>query len=166
MKLQVEVDGEAYTLDLYRNGANVEFKLGGVGEISGSASVVEVMPGLFSVLFKSRSFTTYVSRTGEQLEIVTSGRKHVISIADPRDRRAGKQITAGGPMEIRAQMPGKVIKLLVAPGDPVETGQGVIIVEAMKMQNEMKSPKNGVVSRIQAQEGATVGMGESLMTIE
>ena len=73
---------------------------------------------------------------------------------------------AHGPLELRAQMPGKVIKILVAQGAAVQSGQGLIVVEAMKMQNEMKSPKDGVVSKIHAAEGATVAAGEILIVVE
>jgi biotin carboxyl carrier protein len=63
-------------------------------------------------------------------------------------------------------MPGKIIKVLVTPGSAVTAGQGLLVVEAMKMQNEMKSPKDGVVARIQGYEGATVVAGETLVVIE
>ncbi len=63
-------------------------------------------------------------------------------------------------------MPGKVIKMLVKHGAAVTVGQGVIIVEAMKMQNEMKSPKDGIVLKIHAAEGSTVAAGETLLVIE
>ncbi len=101
------------------------------------------------------------------LEIASATQRHAISIADARDRSLGsKKPAATGPVELRAQMPGKVIKLLVEPGATVQAAQGVIVVEAMKMQNEMKSPKAGVVSRIRVQEGATVAAGETLMVVE
>jgi biotin carboxyl carrier protein len=63
-------------------------------------------------------------------------------------------------------MPGKVIKLLVEKGVNVQAGQGLIVVEAMKMQNEMKSPKDGMVSKINVAEGATVGAGQTLIVVE
>jgi biotin carboxyl carrier protein len=63
-------------------------------------------------------------------------------------------------------MPGKVIKLLVESGSTVRAGQGLIVVEAMKMQNEMKSPKDGRVSKIHVEEGATVGAGQALIVVE
>ena len=69
-------------------------------------------------------------------------------------------------MEVRSQMPGKIIKVLATPGDAVTMGQGLLVIEAMKMQNEMKSPKDGVVGKIQASEGATVIAGEILVVIE
>ena len=63
-------------------------------------------------------------------------------------------------------MPGKVIRVLAAPGDEVAAGQGIVVVEAMKMQNELKSTRKGKVLRIAVNEGATVGAGELLATIE
>jgi biotin carboxyl carrier protein len=176
LKLRIEVDGEDYSLDLARNGAASEYRLeaghitaGGhdAQDSSGTASVVEVMPGVFSVLLRRRSFTVYVVPNGATLEVWIGSERHVISIADARDRSSkNKKIDTAGPLELRAQMPGKVVKLLVQLGAPVEPGQGLIVVEAMKMQNEMKSPKKGIVSRIHAIEGTTVVAGEALMVVE
>jgi biotin carboxyl carrier protein len=176
LKLRVEVDGEDFSLDLRRNGASSEYRLSvqrtpadgqAILNSSGTASVVEVMPCVFSVLLSHRSFTVYVVPNGANLEIWSGGRRHVVSIADARDRASkSKNVSAAGPMEVRAQMPGKVIKLLVQAGTAVEAGQGLIVVEAMKMQNEMNSPKKGIVSKIHAIEGATVVAGEALIVVE
>jgi biotin carboxyl carrier protein len=176
LKLRIELDGEEYSLDLQRNGATSEYWLGvrqteaggqSIRNSSGMASVIEVMPGVFSVLLSHRSFTVYVVPNGENLEVWTGGEVHVVSIADARDRASKKKkVSAAGPMELRALMPGKVIKLLVQAGAAVESGQGLMVVEAMKMQNEMKSPKKGIVSRIHAVEGATVVAGEALIVVE
>jgi biotin carboxyl carrier protein len=176
LRLRIEVDGEGYSLDLQRNGATSEYRLGvqqteaggqGIRNLSGTASVIEVAPGVFSVLLSHRSFTVYVVPNGENLEVWTGGGRHVISIADARDRSSKKKkVSAAGPMELRTLMPGKVIKLLVQVGAAVEVGQGLMVVEAMKMQNEMKSPKRGIVSRIHAVEGATVAAGEALIVVE
>ena len=75
-------------------------------------------------------------------------------------------LTGTGPQEIRAFRPGKVIKVLVAAGDEVRAGASLIVVEAMKMQSEMKAPKDGRITKIHAVEGATVGAGEPLIGIE
>jgi biotin carboxyl carrier protein len=176
LKLRIEVDGEEYSLDLQRNGTDSKYRLAAqqtgadrqsIRNSSGTASVIEVMPGVFSVLLSHRSFTVYVVPNGENLEVWTGGERHVVSIADARDRASKKKkVSAAGPIELRALMPGKVIKLLVRIGTAVEVGQGLIVVEAMKMQNEMKSPKKGIVSRIHAVEGATVVAGEALIVVE
>lgn len=167
MKFRVEVNGETYALDLAANGGDCAYALTGLSSVTGSASVVEVMPGVFSVLLGARSFTVHVASNGEGLEVWTGIERRSISLADTRDRAPkSKRASADGPVEVRSQMPGKVIRLLVAPGDRVEADQGVIVVEAMKMQNEMKSPKAGTVTKIHTREGATVVAGEALIAIE
>jgi biotin carboxyl carrier protein len=176
LKLRIELDDEEYSLDLQRNGTASEYRLNvqqtgasgqGIRDSSGSASVIEVMPGVFSVLLNQRSLTVYVVPNGENLEVWTGSQRHVVSIADARDRSSKKKkVSAAGPMELHALMPGKVIKVLVQVGAAVDVGQGLIVVEAMKMQNEMKSPKKGTVSRIHVVEGATVVAGEALIVVE
>jgi biotin carboxyl carrier protein len=171
LKLRVEVDGEEYLLDLNRQGSEATYQLRGVsnesGQASGLASVVETQAGVYSVLLGNRSFEVRIANGREPAEVWAGQHRYLISQADARDS-AGKRkgAAAVGPQEIRAQMPGKVIGILVAPGQHVEAGQGLIIVEAMKMQNEMRSPKDGVVSKIKAVAGATVAQGEVLMTVE
>lgn len=163
----MEVDGESYTLDLRPGGPDCVYTLTGLSSLTGSASIIETTPGVFSVLLGARSLAVHIAPKGDELEVWTAGRRHTMSLADARDRvLKSKRAAAAGPIELRAQMPGKVIRLLVAPGDTVEADQGVIVVEAMKMQNEMKSPKAGTVIKIHTREGATVSAGEALLAIE
>ncbi len=168
MKVSVEFDGQEFLLDFKRQkGPAAEYVLSGAAASSGQASIVQAMPSVFSVLLGSKSFTVVVAQRNAELEVWAGGRRHVVTLSDPRDRTAtaGRALAAGR-VEIRAQMPGKVIKVLVEQGARVAAGQGVIIVEAMKMQNEMKSPKDGVVQKIHAAEGSTVVAGEALVVID
>ena len=117
-----------------------------------------------SVLLNGRSYR--VSQ-GTGKEIWVNGRLFSMDVFDPRDLRPGQGSSANhGRQEIAASMPGKVIRVLVAPGDAVEEGQGLVVVEAMKMQNEMKSPKAGRVVEVRARTDATVGAGEILVVVE
>jgi biotin carboxyl carrier protein len=167
LKFRVEIDGETYTLDLRRSGSDCAYTLTGLSAITGSASVAEVMPGAFSILLGARSFTARVVANGDELEVWIANERRMISLADARDRAPkSKREAAAGPVEVRSQMPGKVVRLLVSAGDAVETGQGVIVVEAMKMQNEMKAPKTGTVKKVHTEEGATIAGGEPLILIE
>ena len=167
MNLRIELDGEMYTLHVQKNGTTSDYSLSGVIHASGTASVVETAAGVYSVVLQNRSFTVHVAPNSENIELWVGSRRFTLSIQNARDRvSAAKKASAAGPREIRAQMPGKVIKLLAALGDNVQAGQGLIVVEAMKMQNEMKSPKDGIVSRIAIQEGATVAAGETLIVVE
>jgi biotin carboxyl carrier protein len=90
-----------------------------------------------------------------------------MEVFDPRDLRAGPGSSSNhGRQEITASMPGKVIRVLVSQGETVEEGQGLIVVEAMKMQNEMKSPKGGMVMEVRVGPDATVSAGEVLVVVE
>jgi len=167
MKLKVTIDGEESLLDFQRNTGETIYKLEGATNRTGSASIAEIVPGVFSILLGQHSYTVQVVPSGDEFEVWTRDQRYSIAAADLRDRSAklAKQSLAG-PLELRAQMPGKIVKLLVEPGAQVQVGQSLIVVEAMKMQNEIKSPKDGVVKKIQAVEGATVAAGEQLMTVE
>jgi biotin carboxyl carrier protein len=86
---------------------------------------------------------------------------------DPRSwsgrRHAGSE--AEGRQQIVAPMPGKIVRVLVIAGDRVEAGQGLLVVEAMKMQNEIRSPKSGTVESVQVEEGQAVNAGEVLCVV-
>jgi biotin carboxyl carrier protein len=172
LKLRIDVDGEIYFLGLDAEGGQTRYSLAPAQSCPGNASIVETMPGVFSVLVGDRSFLVSVgpggAASGADLEVWASGeQRHAISLADLRDRSNRRAKASGnGPVEVRAQMPGKVIKVLVSPGANVEAGEGLVVVEAMKMQNEMKAPKSGRVVRIHAREGATVIAGEPLAVVE
>ncbi|MBV8811443.1 MAG: biotin/lipoyl-binding protein [Acidobacteriaceae bacterium] len=167
MKLRVTVDGEEYALELRPEANGSQYRLEGATSLAGSTSIFEVMPGVFSVLLGTRSFTVRIASNGSELEVWSGSRRHWVSVADTRDRSGAERKPSGaGPVQVRAQMPGKVMRVLVELGASVQAGQGLVIVEAMKMQNEMKSPKDGVVRRINVKEGGTVGAGETLIVVE
>ena len=104
----------------------------------------------------------------EQFQVQLRNQSFTINLYDPKRLRGsqGKQEQGEGIAEIVAPMPGKVVRLLVEAGAEIKTGDGVIVVEAMKMQNEMKSPKDGIVKEIRAAAGDTVNGGEVLAVIE
>jgi biotin carboxyl carrier protein len=165
----VEIGGESYTVETREQGSDEElhYKITGPASSSGSASIAQIKPGKFSVLLRTRSFTIDLIQTADGLQAWFGQRTLPLSIADPRDKSPrNRKIEAEGAVELRAPMPGKVLKLLTAAGEHVEAGQGVVVIEAMKMQNELKAPKSGTVKRINAGEGATVTAGQTLVTIE
>ena len=117
-----------------------------------------------SVRIGSRSFRTVASGRGE---VSVDGRIFTVEVSDPRDRRSANGSSGRhGIREVRAPMPGKVVRVLVDVGDPVEEGRGLVVVEAMKMQNEMKSPQAGRVAEVRTRAGAAVNAGEVLVVIE
>ena len=131
-------------------------------------AIVEVRPGVFSVLLGTRSITVFTAPHGEDVEAAAEdGPPQIVAVRDARDRvEPVDGAAAKGPVTLRAQMPGKIIKLLASVGDSVEAGQGLLVVEAMKMQNEVKAPKAGTIRKMQVSEGATVAAGETLLVVE
>ncbi len=100
--------------------------------------------------------------------VVIGGRRYGFEVFDPRSLqgRRGGGAGAEGPRPVKAPMPGRVVRVLVEAGDDVTEGQGVVVIEAMKMQNELKSPKGGRVARIGVAVGDTVGAGDVLVVVE
>jgi glutaconyl-CoA/methylmalonyl-CoA decarboxylase subunit gamma len=109
----------------------------------------------------------------QRLEVVVDGWRFEVDLepearAALRDRatRAAGDATKGGPLELRAIIPGRVLSVDVADGDTVETGQRVLVVEAMKMQNELRAPRGGTVRGIAVGPGQTVEQGDVLLVVE
>lgn len=131
------------------------------------AGVHPVEPGVFLILTGGRSCEARVEPAGDGVWVTVNGRGFYVVIVDPRgwNRRAAG-VLAEGRENITAPMPGKIVRLLVAAGDEVRAGQGVVVVEAMKMQNEMRTARTGRVVSIPVGEGQTVAAGAVLATIE
>jgi biotin carboxyl carrier protein len=165
MKLDLTVNGAQESIDLLAPAPNCRFRLDSRGEAC--ADVREPEPGVYSVLLDGRSYEARVEDTPAGLVVVIDGHRFEITVRDPRTlaRRSG---SAGGEgiQSVAAPMPGKVVRVLVGPGENVQAGQGLVVVEAMKMQNELKAPRAGRLKSLSAREGATVAAGEVLATIE
>ena len=125
--------------------------------------IVEVEPGVYSVIVGGESFEARI--TGNQISI--RGHRFTIDTDDPRQwKRSAHAAGAHGRISINAAMPGKVIRVLVDAGDEVAEGQGIVVVEAMKMQNELKAPRAGRVTSVAVNAGDSVTAGAVLATIE
>ena len=136
-------------------------------EVTQPAEVREVEPGVFSVLLGGKSFQVRIVPEGAGYIVDLLGRRFTTEVRDPRNAKRRSGATVGGGLQtVSASMPGKVIRVLVEPDHQVETGQGLIVVEAMKMQNEMKAGKPGRVVQVHTKNGDTVAAGDVLITIE
>jgi len=128
--------------------------------------IVQVEPGVYSVLVEGRSFEARVIRTGAGMRLELDGRRFTAEVRDPRDRGQKPAAALGsGRQSVAAPMPGKVIRVLVREGDAVEVGQGLVVVEAMKMQNEMKALRDGNVVEVRVRDGETVSAGDVLVVL-
>ena len=127
----------------------------------------EVEPGVYSVLVNGKSFQVRIAPERAGFSVDLLGRRFQTEVRDPRNAsRNSRTATTTGVQTVSASMPGKVIRVLVEPGQQVEVGQGLIVVEAMKMQNEMKATKPGRVAEVHTKDGSTVAAGDVLVTIE
>ena len=162
MKLQAELNQQKHELEIKREGDKVFAK---VDDRRYELEASEVEKDVYLFKFNHQVFQIYVSPNG----IVNVGNHQFeIVITDPKRLRgsigAGEQ--TDGAAEIKTAMPGKVVRILVEQGAEIKQGEGVIVVEAMKMQNEMKAPKDGIIKEIRVAEGATVNAGDILVVIE
>jgi biotin carboxyl carrier protein len=132
-----------------------------------SAAIEQVESGVYSVLLNGRSYEARVEQAEGGVAVFIDGHRFEIEVRDPRrrSRRTGGRELAGR-LNVVAPMPGKIVRLLVMAGDTVAAGQGLLVVEAMKMQNEVKAPKAGRVVSLAAREGATAAAGDILAIIE
>jgi biotin carboxyl carrier protein len=124
----------------------------------------------FSILVDNRCFDLDVIPDGDEIIVTSRGGTTRVTLVDtarrPRRGADAARAQAAGRVELRAMMPGRVVNVLVKAGDAVTFQQGVVVVEAMKMENELKSPKEGKVAEVKVAPGQTVEKGDVLIVIE
>lgn len=164
MKLEIHLGGKAREVELAQKNGRLACTIDGRAI---EADAVEIAPGIFSILLNGRSFEVRVDEHPEGLRIHTGHREFPVKVIDPRSWRGarGGTVEAEGRQHIVAPMPGKVVRLLVQQGDAVEAGKGLLVVEAMKMQNEIRAPRSGTVERLLVSEGQAVNAGQLLAVV-
>ena len=165
MTYEVIVDGKPHKVELARVDGRLECKLDGKPvDIDAQMTAHDVL----SLLIGGHSYEVKRAIGLSDTHMVVGLARYETEVRDPRSFRARKAAAgdAAGPRKLVSPMPGKVVRVLVQKGQEVEAGQGVVVVEAMKMQNELKSPKKGVVQQVLAAEGAAVNAGEALVIVE
>jgi biotin carboxyl carrier protein len=165
MKLTLLTGGVEQPIEILAAAPGYRFRLADAPERCANVETPE--PDVYSVLLDGRSYDARVEETPAGLVVVIDGYRFEIVVRDPRRFSRKDAARAGeGVQTVAAPMPGKVVRVLVAPGDAVEAGQGLLVVEAMKMQNEMKAGRAGRILTVTVKEGATVAAGEVLATVE
>lgn len=164
MLYNVTIDGKSYRLELDRVEGRWSCRLDG-RELEVDA--VLARPDVLSLRIGNNAYEIKSERVANDLHLWVGSTRFTAEVRDPRALR-GRTRTGDdqGPKNIAAPMPGKVVRLLVRNGDQVELGAGVAVVEAMKMQNEIKSPKKGTIQKILVSEGAAVNAGDVLAIVE
>ncbi|KXK03416.1 MAG: biotin/lipoyl attachment domain-containing protein [Acidobacteria bacterium OLB17] len=167
MKLQAKIGDETSAASIRREAGRV------FAEIDGRKYEFETLEpeaGRFTLLSdagKKVEARVFVNAEGRSV-VWIDGHAIEVELIDPRRLRgsAGADADAAGAADVKTAMPGKVVRLIAAVGDTVEKGDPVIVVEAMKMQNEIRAPKNGVVASVRVSDGDTVNAGQILLSIE
>ena len=138
-----------------------------IGERDYELNIREVEPGVFWFNSDDKSVEAILTPNGTGYEVRFGNRHLSLELLDGRTAlRRSSQPNHDGLAELRAPMPGKVVKILVEEGAGVEANQGLLVIEAMKMQNEMRSPKAGTIQKLGVEEGVTVNAGDLLVAVE
>lgn len=168
MKLRAEINDENHDVEIRRDGDRV------FAEIDGRRYELEVSepePNVYLLKNDNKIYEAFVTNTpnpAEPAQVRIGTDEFEVRLIDPkRLRGTGSDHEHGdGFAEIKTAMPGKVVRIIASVGTTVQKGDGVIVVEAMKMQNELKSPKVGTIKEIRVEEGETVAAGDILAVVE
>jgi biotin carboxyl carrier protein len=170
MKFEVQLTGPSgkklRTVEIEREADRWKISLDGQPV---NADAVEIAPNTLSLLLDGQSYEVHITPSPDGiLKLQTGLQEFTAEVADPRAWRGRRHgaLEAEGRQQVVAPMPGKVVRVLVEAGDKVEAGQGLLVVEAMKMQNEIRSPKGGTVERLHVKEGQPVNAGDVLAWVE
>jgi biotin carboxyl carrier protein len=165
MIYDVSIDGKGYRLELSQADGKWLCRLDG-HEVQIDA--VLTRRDVISLIIDGRSYEIKREMTALDMHLWVGSARYAAEIRDPRSLRGRRERAdaAKGPRKLIAPMPGKVVRLLVKEGAEVQAGQGVLVVEAMKMQNEIKSPKKGTLKQMLASEGAAVNAGDVLAIVD
>jgi biotin carboxyl carrier protein len=124
---------------------------------------------VYSLIIGGKSYEAYVSPNEEKWEILLRGRLYQAEVEDEREKRlraaGGAGATESGEFHMKAPMPGLVVAIPVEEGQEVKKGQVLLILESMKMQNELKAPRDGIISRIKVRAGETVEQKQTLLSV-
>ncbi len=164
MKYQTIVNGETFDVEINEDGRIL---------VNGEARIVdfrELRRGeLYSVLLDHLSFEAVVEEREDLYHVLMDGDLYEVKVTDERSRRLEGAFMAfgdtGGEVSIRAPMPGLIVRVAVAEGQAVSKGETIAILESMKMENELKSPRDGTVHRVNVGPGDSVEQNKVLVTI-
>lgn len=164
MKYEVQIHGHEVTIELEQRNGRVQAR---VGARDYDIEVLSPEDGVYTFLLGDRVYEANVWASGpNRLSVTLGGHLFSTRIIDRKHRRPTLEHGTEGRQSLIAPMPGKVVRVLLCAGDEVIKDQGVVVVEAMKMQNEIKSPKSGRVVEVRVIEGATVNANQVLAIVE
>jgi len=164
MTYDVTIEGKNYRLELNYSEGRWECRLDGRAM---QIDAVLARRDVLSLIIDGRAYEIKRERTATDLHLWVGSVRYAAQLRDRRSLRSRASADDGkGPRKLLAPMPGKIVRVLVEENAEVDAGQGLLVVEAMKMQSEIKSPKKGVVRKMVATEGASVSAGDVLAVVE
>ncbi len=124
---------------------------------------------VFSLILDGKSYESFVYQGEEDWDVLLRGRQYQVKVEDEREKRlraaAGGGVAERGEFHLKAPMPGLVVAVLVEEGQPIQRGQVMLILESMKMQNELKAPRDGTIGRIRVKAGESVEQKQALLSV-
>jgi len=164
MKYETEIRGRQVSVEFEQSGERIAAQ---VGNRDYDLEFFSPEEGVYTFLDGDRVYEAHVSELDKtSMRVLIGSRLFTTRIIDRKHRGSSVEHTIEGRQSLVAPMPGRVVRVLLRAGDDVAAGEGVIVVEAMKMQNEIKSPKSGRVVEIRVVEGATVNANQVLAVVE
>jgi len=164
MTYAITIDGKRYRLDLSRSEGRWSCLLDGRAV---EVDAVVARPDVLSLRIGNRAYEVKCERVAGEMHLWVGSARFAAEVRDPRSLSGRVRVQdEQGPIKLTAPMPGKIVRILLSQGAEVEAGVGVLVVEAMKMQNEIKSPKKGTIQKILVGEGSAVNAGDVLAIVE
>jgi biotin carboxyl carrier protein len=163
MKISARAGSHVYEIVIDRENGHYVVEVGGERH---TVDVQKLEGDFYTILNDGRSYEVSVEASGDGYTVRHGAAVQRVEMSDPGRRAREMRDDTDGPTDVVATMPGKVVRILVAEGDTVEAGQGVAVVEAMKMENELPAPKGGKVRSVAVSPGQSVDGGATLLTIE
>jgi biotin carboxyl carrier protein len=163
MKYVTILNGQRFDIEINRDGSIA---------VNGETRFVDflsISPSLYSMLMDERAYEVVIDDQDGELEVQLRGRRYTGEVLDERaqllaSERAGVQVSSGE-LQVRSPMPGLIVAIPVSEGQAVQQGQTLLILESMKMQNELKAPRDGVINRVYVQPGQSVEQGKPLLSL-
>ena len=164
MKYITTINGVTFEIEIQRDGGLL---------VNGEPREVDFLPfeesSLYSIIMDNRSYEALVEEQGNLYEVLMQGQLFNVQVLDERAQllasKRGAPMVETGEISIKSPMPGLIVALLVSEGQSVSAGQTLVILESMKMQNELKAPRDGTVQRISVQAGQSVEINKPLITL-